>query len=158
MIWSRPKWFGHDQNELVWSKLWFSTKMNSFWSWPNHYGQVQINLIWPKQFWTDQNCFGHIKGQGTRNLPLKKPLQSKYSEVLETRQDTSVNRIDLDAIEKEISIDIAELRRDLRHSIYIRTPQVRLNMNEKKPSKSQFNFPTLLGPCSMLKKLSKKIS
>ena len=31
-----------------------------------------------------------------------------------TRQDTSVNRIDLDAIEKEISIDIAELRRDLR--------------------------------------------
>ena len=38
------------------------------------------------------------------------------------------------------------------------SPQVRLNMNEKKPSKSQFNFPTLLGPCSMLKKLSKKIS
>ena len=39
-----------------------------------------------------------------------------------------------------------------------KSPQVRLNMNEKKPSKSQFNFPTLLGPCSMLKKLSKKIS
>ena len=39
-----------------------------------------------------------------------------------------------------------------------KTPQVRLNMNEKKPSKSQFNFPTLLGPCSMLKKLSKKNS
>ena len=51
----------------------------------------------------------------------KKNFQSKYSEVLETRQDTSVNRIDLDAIEKEISIDIAELRRDLRHSIYTRT-------------------------------------
>ena len=53
------------------------------------------------------------------DLPLKKSFQSKYSEVLETRQDTSVNRIDLDAIEKEISIDIAELRRDLRHSLYI---------------------------------------
>jgi hypothetical protein len=33
-----------------------------------------------------------------------------------------------------------------------------LNMNEKKPSKFQFNFPTLLGPCPMLKKLSKKNS
>ena len=42
--------------------------------------------------------------------------------------------------------------------VHIQAPQVRLNMNEKKPSKSQFNFPTLLGPCSMLKKLSKKIS
>ena len=38
MIWSQPKWIGHDQNELVRSKLWFSTKMNhnldltnSFW-------------------------------------------------------------------------------------------------------------------------------
>ena len=30
-------------------------------------------------------------------------------------------------------------------------------MNEKKPSKFQFNFPALLGPCPMLKKLSKKI-
>ena len=37
---------------------------NSFWSRPNHYGQVQINLVRPKQFWTDQNCFGHIEGQG----------------------------------------------------------------------------------------------
>ena len=36
----------------------------SFWSRPNHYGQVQINLVRPKPFWTDQNCFGHIKGQG----------------------------------------------------------------------------------------------
>ena len=36
----------------------------SFWSWPNHYGQVQINLVRPKPFWTDQNCFGHIEGQG----------------------------------------------------------------------------------------------
>ena len=36
----------------------------SFWSWPNHYGQVQINLVRPKPFWTDQNWFGHIEGQG----------------------------------------------------------------------------------------------
>ena len=34
----------------------------------------------------------------------------------------------------------------------------KLNMNEKKTSKFQFNFPTLLGPCPMLKKLSKKNS
>ena len=37
---------------------------NSFWSRPNHYGQVQINLVRPKPFWTDQNSFGHIEGQG----------------------------------------------------------------------------------------------
>ena len=35
----------------------------SFWSRPNHYGQVQIKLVRPKPFWTDQNCFGHLKGQ-----------------------------------------------------------------------------------------------
>ena len=29
-----------------------------------HYGQVQINLVRPKSIWTDQNCFGHIEGQG----------------------------------------------------------------------------------------------
>ena len=29
-------------------------------------------------------------------------------------------------------------------------------MNEKKTSKFQFNFPTLLGPCPMLKKIIKK--
>ena len=28
------------------------------------YGQVQINLVRPKPFGTDQNCFGHIEGQG----------------------------------------------------------------------------------------------
>jgi hypothetical protein len=31
----------------------------------------------------------------------------------------------------------------------------KLNMNEKKTSKFQFNFPTLLGPCLMLKRSSK---
>ena len=30
------------------------------------------------------------------------------------QQDRSISRVDLDALEKEISIDIAELRRDLR--------------------------------------------
>ena len=34
----------------------------------NHYGQVQINLVRPKSFWTDQNCFGHIEGQGIKRL------------------------------------------------------------------------------------------
>ena len=27
---------------------------------------VQINLVRPKAFWTDQNCFGHIEGQGIK--------------------------------------------------------------------------------------------
>ena len=40
----------------------------SFWSWPNHYGQVQINLVRPKPFWTDQNSFGRIEGQGISDI------------------------------------------------------------------------------------------
>ena len=32
----------------------------------------------------------------------------------------------------------------------------KINMNEKNPSKFQFNFPALLGPCPMLKKIIKK--
>ena len=71
MIWLWPKWIGHNQNDLVGSKLvlliYHSSNLdltNSFWSWPNHYGQVQINLVRPKPFWTNQNCFGHIEGQG----------------------------------------------------------------------------------------------
>ena len=50
----RKSQFGPDQFILVVTIL--------FWS--NHYGQVQINLVRPKPFWTDQNCFGHIEGQG----------------------------------------------------------------------------------------------
>jgi hypothetical protein len=64
MIWSWPKWIGQVQ-------MWFILVENhdldltiSFWLRPNHYGQVQINLVRPKSFWTDQNCFGHIEGQG----------------------------------------------------------------------------------------------
>ena len=44
---------------------------------------------------------------------------------------------------------------------YWRAPRAHcpiLYMNEKKTSKFQLNFPTLLGPCPMLKKLSKKNS
>ena len=57
MIWSWPKWYGHDQNELVRSKLWFSTKMNHnldltnpFWSWLFHYGYDQIIMVKSKSF------------------------------------------------------------------------------------------------------------
>ena len=52
---------------------------NSFWSWPFHFGCDQIimvksksiwwdqnHLVRPKPFLTDQNCFGHIEGQGIR--------------------------------------------------------------------------------------------
>ena len=42
----------------------------SFWPRPNHYGQAQINLDRPKPFWTNQNCFGHIEGQGIKNCPV----------------------------------------------------------------------------------------
>ena len=46
----RKSQFGPDQFLLVMTK--------SLW------GKVQINLVRLKPFWTDQNCFGHIEGQG----------------------------------------------------------------------------------------------
>ena len=51
----------------------------SFWLRPNHYGQVQINLVRPKPFWTDQNCFGHIKGQGIKHMIKVTKSQSVFS-------------------------------------------------------------------------------
>ena len=57
MIWSQPKWNGHNQN---------------------HYGQVQINLVRPKPFWTDQNCFGHIEGQGIKELTCCRKISCHY--------------------------------------------------------------------------------
>ena len=73
MKWSWPKWIGlvqiviFYQNESQFGPDQFILVVTiSFWSWPNHYGQVQINLVRPKPFWTDQNCFGHIEGQGIR--------------------------------------------------------------------------------------------
>ena len=85
MKWSWPKWIGRDQSELVSSKLWFLLVKNhnldltnSFWSWPFHFGhdqiimvKSQINLVRPKPFWTDQNCVGHIEGQGINLKVLK---------------------------------------------------------------------------------------
>ena len=60
---NRPdNWSTKRLTKTTWTGLQFGQM--SFWSWPNHYGQVQINLVWPKPFWTDQNCFGHIEGQG----------------------------------------------------------------------------------------------
>ena len=56
----RKSQFGPDQFILV--------VTISFWLTPNHYGRVQINLVRPKPFWSDQNCFGHIEGQGINLL------------------------------------------------------------------------------------------
>ena len=71
MKWSRPKWIGQVQIVIHFGRKsqfgpdqFILVVTISFWSWPNHYGQVQINLVRPKPFWTDQNCFGHIEGQG----------------------------------------------------------------------------------------------
>ena len=56
MKWSRPNCIG--QVQIV---IHFGRKSQFG---PDHYGQVQINLVRSKPFWTDQNCFGHIEGQG----------------------------------------------------------------------------------------------
>ena len=94
LVW--PNWFGLDHNDLSSTKMkWSGPNCDllskwitfgpeqfilvvtiSFWSWPNHYGQAQINLVRPKPFWTDQNCFGHIEGQG-KNVLFKCQLSTK---------------------------------------------------------------------------------
>ena len=61
MIWSRSKWYGHDQNELARSKLWFSTKMNHIWTWPIYFGRDHIILIETKSLWSSPNQFGQSK-------------------------------------------------------------------------------------------------
>ena len=61
MLWSRPKWNGQDQNELVRSKLWFSTKMNHIWTWPIHFGCDHFIFVMTKSLWSSQNHFGHTK-------------------------------------------------------------------------------------------------
>ena len=75
MKWSRPKWIGqvqiviHFGRKLQFGPDQFILVMTiSFWSWPNHYGQVQTNLVRQKPFWTNQNCFGPIEGQGIKKL------------------------------------------------------------------------------------------
>ena len=69
MKWSRPKWIGQVQMWFILVENHNLDLTNSFWSWPNHYGQVQINLVRPKPFWTNQNCFGRIEGQGISRHP-----------------------------------------------------------------------------------------
>ena len=61
MIWSQPKWNGHDQNELVRSKLWFSTKMNLIWTWPIHLGHDHFILVVTKSLWSSPNQFDQTK-------------------------------------------------------------------------------------------------
>ena len=60
-IWSRPKWNGHKQNELVRSKLWFFTKMNHIWTWPIHFGCDHFILVMTKSLWSSPNQFGQTK-------------------------------------------------------------------------------------------------
>ena len=74
----RKSQFGPDQFILV--------VTISFWSWPNHYGQVQINFVRPKSFWTNQNCFGHIEGQGISIISHKTRwrVSSRYLSMKQT--------------------------------------------------------------------------
>ena len=61
MIWSRPKWNGHNKNELVRSKLWFSTKKNHIWTWPIHFGRDHFILVMTKSLLSSPNQFGQTK-------------------------------------------------------------------------------------------------
>ena len=57
MIWSPPKWNGHDQNELVRSKLSFSKVR----TWPIHFGRDPFILVITKSLWSSPNQFGGTK-------------------------------------------------------------------------------------------------
>ena len=62
MIWSQPKWNGHNQNEMVRSKYKsYLDLTNSFWSWPFHFGHDQIIMVKSKSISSDQNHFGPTK-------------------------------------------------------------------------------------------------
>ena len=68
MIWLWPKWIGHNQNDLVGSKLvlliYHSSNLdptNSFWSWPIYFGRDQIIMVRSKSIWSDHNHFGPTK-------------------------------------------------------------------------------------------------
>ena len=37
---------------------------------PNWFGLDHNDLVRPKPFWTDQNCFGHIEGQGIKSFSI----------------------------------------------------------------------------------------
>ena len=57
MIWTRTKWFGHDQNNLE--------KKN--WTVQNQFDDTLISikfLDWLKKFGPPQNILGPVKGQG----------------------------------------------------------------------------------------------
>ena len=71
MKWSWPKWIGQVQIVIFYQNESHLDLTNSFWSWPNHYGQVQFNFVRSKPFWTNQNCFGHIKGQDIHETELQ---------------------------------------------------------------------------------------
>ena len=73
LIWTWPWWFGHDQNELVTTKLskvqiviFYQNEShldltNSFWYWPFYFGLDQIIMVKSKSIWSDQNHFGPTK-------------------------------------------------------------------------------------------------
>ena len=48
----------------------FLPKWITIWTWPIHFGCDQIIMVKSKSIWSDQNCFGHIEGQGIRPLNL----------------------------------------------------------------------------------------
>ena len=59
--WTWPKWNGRNQYELVWSKLWFSTKINHIWTWTIHFGRNNFILVVTKSLWSSPNQFGQTK-------------------------------------------------------------------------------------------------
>ena len=61
MICSWPNWNGHDQNDLVRSKLWFSTFEITILTWPIRFGRDHFTLVVTKSLWSSPNQFGQTK-------------------------------------------------------------------------------------------------
>ena len=108
LVW--PNWFGLDHNDLVTTKMNWSSPNCDFqprgitiWTWPIHFGrnhfilvetgQVQINLVRPKPFWTGQNCFGHIEGRTRHQCSVHKTRKWTSSRIGNFGENMDLSRI-----------------------------------------------------------------
>ena len=109
--------------------------------------QNAFGLIWPLVFHFSELSIWLANFYSSRGIKYVHSFLSKGSIALASKKEAFL------CVFTAVPFDYGTLFsfRDGKHC-------AKLNMNEKKMSKSQFNFLTLLGPCSMLKKLSKKIS
>ena len=71
-------------------------------------GQVQINLVRPKLFWTDQNCFGHIEGQG---ISVTVTISTQFPAIGDDSQTTMIG-LDLRKASREKTLTVQRTKQN----------------------------------------------